>query len=496
MRPLVEAPPGARRTLFAGGILALAVWSGGGLGLLSASLPPAHGTRIPFGESGFGDGLTCLGCARDGQRWRGEIAEGSSVILIDSDGGRENPTAPGGLRLYGTLAAYAAGKPERFIDLYSALRNVDRETMPPNVLQLYPNDTKSPLTYLDAQIRNGDAETIVWEFRTPTSWELALANRLLRAGGTLAAVVAPPLGMAVERRPQGSPPFQVRTTRARWPETRQALEQFLSLDPEHGCAILAKKGSGDQDNDALSVLGAEPATAAAPRWIVGSWDFVSLGTRKLTVQEPVALGIETQDGSAPVMRLLDRYGGETRIVNGTAALRTPVPALPARIGHACAAFARGTWWVVDGLGGRLSAVPAPPWPLPQGGWTGIAASGDLLFLASGEQEIQVLDTGSGAIVRRFPAVVPPPWGLRLGDCSPIAVGNGWVATLSPQAARLTIQDLAGKLLVREDLTKLLPSGTTGAYAPAAQGDYLAVGHLNHVDALEVRRMPGCGEDGG
>src|SRR5262249_61990530 len=82
MRPLVEAPPGARRTLFAGGILALAVWSGGGLGLLSASLPPAHGTRIPFGESGFGDGLTCLGCARDGQRWRGEIAEGSSVILI------------------------------------------------------------------------------------------------------------------------------------------------------------------------------------------------------------------------------------------------------------------------------------------------------------------------------------------------------------------------------------------------------------------------------
>src|SRR5262249_41076814 len=74
IRPLVEARPGARRPLFAGGILALAVWSGGGLGLLSASLPPAHGTRIPFGESGFGDGLTCLGCARDGQRWRGEIA--------------------------------------------------------------------------------------------------------------------------------------------------------------------------------------------------------------------------------------------------------------------------------------------------------------------------------------------------------------------------------------------------------------------------------------
>ena len=48
MRPLVEASPGARRTVFAGAVLALAAWSGGGLDLLYAALPPAHGTKIPL----------------------------------------------------------------------------------------------------------------------------------------------------------------------------------------------------------------------------------------------------------------------------------------------------------------------------------------------------------------------------------------------------------------------------------------------------------------
>src|SRR5262249_56259036 len=96
-----------------------------------------------------------------------------------------------------------------------------------------------------------------------------------------------------------------------------------------------------------------------------------------------------------------------------------------------------------GRKGRRSAGRGRPWPLPDGAWTGIAASRDLLYLASAEQEIQVLDTSSGRIVRRFPAVVGPGSGVRLGDCSPIAVGNGWVATLSPQAARLTIQDETG-----------------------------------------------------
>lgn len=264
----------------------------------------------------------------------------------------------------------------------------------------------------------------------------------------------------------------------------------MSLDAARGCANLVKRGSSNQANDALS-LGSLPGQGAVPVWIVGSYDFVSVGPHKFTVQEPVAMGVDTRDGSAPVVRLLDRHGGETRIGKGALAARTQVPALPGSIGHACAAFARDTWWVVDALNGRLSAAPAPPWLLPQGAWTGIAASGDLLFLASAEQEIQVLDTGSGTIVRRFPAVVSPGWGVRLGDCSPIAVGNGWVATLSPQAARLSIQDETGKLLVRENLTKLLALGTTGTSALAAQGDYLAVAHLHQVDTLQLLLMPGC-----
>jgi hypothetical protein len=495
MRPLVEVSPGARRAVFAGAVLALAAWSGGGLALLDAALPPAHGTRIPFGESGFGDGLTCLGCARDGRRWRSEMANGSLVVLVDSDEQRENPTAPGGLRLYGKLAALGAGRPERFIDLYSALRNVDRETTPPNVLQLYASDVKSPLAYLDTQIRTSDAETIVWEFRHPTRWELALVNRLHAAGGTAVILVEPPLGLVAERPAAASfPPLQIRMPRSRWPEARKALEQFMRLDPEPGCATLVRRGSSEQGNLALSVLGSMPEQGPPPVWIVGSYDFVTVGRNKFTVQEPVAMGLETRDGVAPVVRLLDRHGGEVRIGPAPAA-RMRVPALPSRIEHACAAFARNTWWVVDALNGRLSAAPTPPWPLPEGAWTGIAASGDLVYLASAEQEIQVLDTVTGRIVRRFPAVVAPGWGVRLGDCSPIAVGNGWVATLSPQAARLTIQDETGKLLVREDLTKLLALGTSGTSALAAKGDYLAVAHLNGVDVLEVKLTPGCREHG-
>lgn len=494
MRPLVEVSPGARRAVFAGVVLALAAWSGGGLALLCAALPPAHGTRIPFGESGFADGVTCLGCASDGRRWRHEMAGGSLVVLVDSDELRENPTAPGGLRLYGKLAAFGAGRPERFIDLYSALRNVDRETAAPSVLQLYDSNVESPLAYLDTQIRTSDAETIVWELRHPTRWELALAIRLLAAGGTPVVLVEPPLGSAAERPAAGTvPPLQIRMPRSKWPEARKVLEQFMRLDPEPGCATLAKRGSSDQDNPTLSVLGSLPEQGRPPLWIVGSYDFVSVGTSKFTVHEPVAMGLETPDGVAPIVRLLDRHGGEMRIGNRVPAARTQVPALPSSIEHACAAFAHDTWWVVDALNGRLSAAPAPPWPLPEGAWTGIAASGDLLYLASAEQEIQVLDTSSGRIVRRFPAVVAPGWGVRLGDCSPIAVGNGWVATLSPQAARLTIQDETGKLLVREDLTKLLALGTTGTSALAAKGDYLAVAHLNRVDALEVQLKPGCRE---
>ena len=75
----------------------------------------------------------------------------------------------------------------------------------------------------------------------------------------------------------------------------------------------------------------------------------------------------------------------------------------------------------------------------------------------------------------------------------LAAGNGWVATLSPQAARLSIEDETGKVLVREDLTRLLLIGTTGTSALGAAGDYLAVAHLNRVDALELARKPGCGE---
>ena len=77
-------------------ISALGVWAAGAVTFGYASLPPFR-TTMPFGESGFGDGLTCLSCAQSARAWRHEIEDGRPVVLFDTDVDRENRTAPGGL---------------------------------------------------------------------------------------------------------------------------------------------------------------------------------------------------------------------------------------------------------------------------------------------------------------------------------------------------------------------------------------------------------------
>src|SRR5262249_53428353 len=88
--PLATLPSTRRLALASAMLLLLGTWSAVGLAMVSVALPPYHGVPIPFGESGFGDGVTCMGCARDGLRWHEEIARGDLVVLFDSDLARED----------------------------------------------------------------------------------------------------------------------------------------------------------------------------------------------------------------------------------------------------------------------------------------------------------------------------------------------------------------------------------------------------------------------
>src|SRR5262249_18130827 len=105
-----------------GGVCGLiALWSATPVFTLADALPHGCAEPIPFGESGFFDGLACRRCVEAAKEWQREIADGALVVLFDSDLYRENRTSPGGLSAYGKLAALAAAAPERFIDGYALL---------------------------------------------------------------------------------------------------------------------------------------------------------------------------------------------------------------------------------------------------------------------------------------------------------------------------------------------------------------------------------------
>ena len=116
-----------------------ALWSAAALGLSWMSAPSQQ-AFIPFGESGFGDGNTCLGCIRTGRIWQQEIQDGRMVVMFDTDVYRENATMPGGVPLYGKTAALAARHPRRFLDFYAVASNYDSEPPRPGPLASAPPD--------------------------------------------------------------------------------------------------------------------------------------------------------------------------------------------------------------------------------------------------------------------------------------------------------------------------------------------------------------------
>jgi hypothetical protein len=180
---------------------AIALWSATVVFALGDALPHGRFQPIPFGESGFMDGIACRRCAEAAKEWQREIADGAFVVLFDSDIYRENRTSPGGLSAYGKIAALAAGAPERFIDGYALIGDWDIE--PPSPGALYGKGRTNPADFLRQRIERSTPTRIVWHFERPIPWEGWVARRLVAAGGeacvfrTPLAAAAAPFGIQV-----------------------------------------------------------------------------------------------------------------------------------------------------------------------------------------------------------------------------------------------------------------------------------------------------------
>jgi hypothetical protein len=173
--------------------LGLAVYAFVLLLVLDARIPPYYFSVIPFGESGFSDGMTCRACSRRAETWQREIASGAFVVLFDNDPYRENPTSPGGLPVYGKIAALAAGRPERFVEYYSLVTNADAQ--PPRAGPIH-DPALDEVSYLTTRLDEARPDVIRWHFAQPTQWERWLADRLVEAGGELHVLDDPALALS------------------------------------------------------------------------------------------------------------------------------------------------------------------------------------------------------------------------------------------------------------------------------------------------------------
>lgn len=448
-------------------LLGLTAWSFGTMLLLNARLPGSYGASLPFGESGFADGLTCLRCLRAGHEWQSEIERNAFVVLFDTDEQRENRTSPGGLPLYGKLGALAGGRAHNFIDFYSVMQNFDRE--PPLGGQfLYPQGTDSA-SYLIARITEAAPATIIWHFEQPTQWEHWLAARLEAAGGVLERFTTP---LSDTRG------LRVRTS---WKDREQAFAVIRRLSDTELADDADRLGM-----QKITVLPGQPplvdltpvdttSAPGIPTWAVISPFLVAYGAHQFPHAYAVGLAIDRGGpGDPEVLRILTRTGQEIvrQIPLGEPARSSQVR--PGPVGFDCAAWIASRWWVVDPVAGVVGNNGDVSW-LPRAPWVGIARGpGQEVVLASADQYLHVFDVAEQREIRRFPARVWPSRRVWFGDCSPIVAGDGWYATLNHMTSLLTVYNRNGELVGSTRLDRVVGFGPHRVHALAATGPYLGV----------------------
>jgi hypothetical protein len=501
-RPLRATRP-ATNVLVASALVVLGCWSFATVAVLNGAAGERHRQSIPFGESGFNDGLTCKRCLRAGWDWQAEIAQERFVVLFDNDLEREALAIPGGLPLYGQLAALSAGRPGNFVAFYDAVANFTWE--PPRRGGVFYDGTRADFaSYLFAQLDAARPATVVWHFERPTRWERWVIGRLEQAGGTVSAFATPL---------SASPGAQVRTpwplspgvravvedlvkpvrTPGRCPGLRQVEGHGLGFDPLH----LAASGSTDD--------------AGLPDWLVGSWFRVRYRGATFDATLPVASrdgifyrdflagsDVEHLDGGGARVHLVTRAGKYLAYDVEAGTGSEPTPLLARGAGLDCAVRIGTHWWTVDPTSGELSTTdPGGAW-VPKASWTGIGTDGHgRLVLASADQWLGVYDLGQRVEVRRFPAAVWPSLRYTTDECAPVLAGDGWYGTFSNLTSVLTVYDAEGTELGVRRLDRFLVlenfAMDNRITAIAAQGRFLGVGigYEGLLKTIELKLGAAC-----
>lgn len=457
--------PARRAAVLTGVGVALAAYGFALLLVLDARIPPHYPSVIPFGESGFSDGMTCRGCSRRAQLWQSEIAAGSFVVLFDGDPYRENPTSPGGLPVYGKIAALAAGRPESFVDYYSVVANADSQPPRPGPIHEPGMDE---VTYVIDRLDRARPESIRWHFAQPSEWERWLAEQLVAAGGEMRVLDDPRL--AVSQLAEPDPAIEVTTPSARRDDALAILQRLARPRSVLGCLRLEKVAATEIDSVPLVMTAVSGGELA-----IGTWSGVTYQGHRVVLPNPVALAAGS-DGTSTMVHILTRYGAHIVWDPTTTGPAPPgtTPFTPL-IGLGCGALVDGAWWVVDPVHGRVLVPDGAAWRPPDAHWTGIASDGaGRVVLASADQWLHVFDVPRHREVVRFPATVPPSVRVSFGECTPIVTGDGWIATFDHLRSRLAMYDARGLPLRVVRLDEFLGLPTHGISALAATGSELAV----------------------
>jgi len=462
---------------------ATAVWSAATVGLSAAALPGQH-VYIPFGESGFRDGQTCLGCVDTARRWQREIERGHVVVALDTDMYRENPTSPGGIMTYGKTVALAVGHPDRFIDYYALVSNVDWG--PPRPGQLTPAVPTDVALALATRFGGAAASPIVWWVTDPNAWERQLAEALVAAGSTRTTPATRPM-WGPDRLTAPVAPIRIETPPERRGDALAALRALVDPPPPRSCVRLERVASRPYPK--IPLLLAPMTDDDLPQWAAGGWREVEVWGREQPAHAPIGLHYASTADGLRSAQLLEASGYTAAwTASGELQARSPAPG-PRPLGRYCAVLQEGRWWVIDPVAGTLWVPSAPSQAIPLGA-IGIMTLGDDLGVATADQHVLVLNT-RGGVLRRFPATVAPARRFNYGECAMLAAGRGWIASLDSLRGFLALYDGEGTPLGRVSLAQAVGAMPGNVNAIRGAGDYLGVAHDTTITTLRLVRDAAC-----
>ncbi len=459
-------------------VLGLSAWSFGTVLTLNAILPHHSSVPMPFGDGGFGDGITCLRCLHAGYEWQREIENNHFVILFDTDLYRENRTSPGGLPLYGQLAALATGRKDNFIGFYPLMQNLDMDP-PFNGGPIYNGSQTDFASYLISRMNKVKPASLVWHFEKPTQWEQWIADRLVHECGGKVSTFETPLS--------DIPGIQVRTS---WEQREQVFRiiRELTSSPQNSSDSCKKQEPECVKAEIGEAVSAQPfpitITASdtetdgeTPDWLIGSWHTVEYKGEILSSYNTAGAGIEKQqDSENETIHLLNTNGyAATYHFPSKEHQDKTVPGISS-VGFGCAAYIADHWWIVDPVSGKLTTTYQPSsWIPAENHWIGITKGQDHeAVLASAYQKICVFDLHEQK-VRDFPASVCPSRHFLFGECSPVIAEKEWYGTFNHLLSSLYVYDAKGCYLTTLRLDKLLKLGGHWISSIAGSGTGLGVG---------------------